>query len=58
MTQKMAKNDVYTRATLADIAKEMAKPRLTESVREAAEIAAEEAERGRLPHGPRGKKEN
>ena len=33
MTQKMAKKDGQTRATLADIAREMAKPRLEESVR-------------------------
>ena len=43
MTQKMAKKDEFTRAALADIAKEMAKPRLAESVREAVELA-EEAE--------------
>ena len=56
MTQKLAKKN-GTRATLADIAREMAKPRLAESVREAAEIA-EEDERVRLLHGPRGKSEN
>jgi hypothetical protein len=39
MTQKMAKNNGYTRATLSDIAKEMAKTRMTESVREEVEIA-------------------
>jgi len=33
MTQKMAKKDGQTRATLADISREMAKPRLAESVR-------------------------
>jgi len=42
MTQKMAKKDGQTRATLADIAKEMAKPRLAESVREAADRAEDE----------------
>ena len=57
MTQKMAKKDGYTRATLADIAKEMAKPRLTESVREAAQLA-EQAKRLRAPHVPRGKNQN
>lgn len=39
MTQKLAKKIGYTRATLADIAREMAKVRMTESVREAVEIA-------------------
>lgn len=39
MTQKLVKQNGNTRATLADIAKEMAKPRLSESVREAAEMA-------------------
>jgi len=39
MTQKLAKKNGYTRATLADIAREMAKPRLTESARKAAAIA-------------------
>ena len=39
MTQKLAKKIGYTRATLADIAREMAKTRMTESVREAVEIA-------------------
>jgi DNA-binding XRE family transcriptional regulator len=54
MTQKMAKKDGYTRATLADIEREMAKPRLAESVREAVELAEEEA-RAPLASGPRGK---
>jgi hypothetical protein len=54
MSQKLAKKNGYTRATLADIAREMAKPRLAESVREAAEIA-EEAARLRLLHEPHGK---
>ena len=55
MTQKFAKKSGYTRATLADIAKEMAKPRLAESVRQAAELAEEEASRLRLLHVPREK---
>ena len=54
MNQKSAKKNGHTRATLADIAKEMAKPRLAESVRVAAEIA-EEAARVRLLHVRRGK---
>lgn len=58
MTQKLAKKNGYTRATLADIAREMAKPRLAESVREAAELAEEDANRLRLLHGPRGKSKN
>ena len=49
MTQKMTKKDSFTRATLADIAKEMAKPRLAESVRAAVEIAEAEARVRRLP---------
>jgi len=39
MPQKKSKNNDHTRATLADIAREMAKTRMTESVREAVEIA-------------------
>jgi len=54
MTQKLAKKNGYTRATLADIEREMAKPRLAESVREAAEIAEEDA-RVRLLRVPAGK---
>ncbi len=50
----MAKKDGHTRATLADIAKEMAKPRLAESVREAAELAEFEV-RAPAVSGPRGK---
>lgn len=42
MMQKFAKKNQYTRATLADIEREMAKPRLAESVRRAAEVAEEE----------------
>jgi hypothetical protein len=54
MTQKLAKKNGHTRATLAGIAREMAKPRLAESVRQAAEIA-EEAARAKLLHEPEGK---
>lgn len=57
MTQKLAKKNGYTRATLADIAREMAKPRLAESVREAAEIAEEDTH-VRLLHMPKGRGEN
>lgn len=39
MTQKKFEKDGYTRLTLADIAREMAKPRMTESVRNAAVVA-------------------
>ncbi|MGA9565228.1 MAG: hypothetical protein WBS19_06880 [Candidatus Korobacteraceae bacterium] len=39
MTQKKSENNGRTRATLADIAREMAKTRMTESVREAVEVA-------------------
>lgn len=39
MTQKLAKKNGDTRATLADVAREMAKTRMTESVREAVESA-------------------
>lgn len=56
MTQKIAKKDGHTRATLADIAREMAKPRLAESVRKAAEIA--EVARVKKLHEPRGKGRN
>jgi hypothetical protein len=42
MTQKMAKKIGFARATLADIQKEMAKPRLAESVRADAEAAEDE----------------
>jgi len=55
MTQKFAKKNGYTRATLADIAREMAKPRLAESVRQAAELAEEEASRLRVLRVPREK---
>ena len=54
MTQKLVKKNGNTRATLADIAREMAKPRLAESVREAAEIAEEDVP-GRSLHPLRGK---
>jgi len=43
MTQKFAKKNEYTRATLADIEREMAKPR------EAAEIAEEDSLARPLP---------
>jgi hypothetical protein len=39
MTQKKSKKNGYTRATLADIAMEMAKPRTAESARKALAIA-------------------
>ncbi|MFZ1136082.1 MAG: hypothetical protein WB561_12355 [Terracidiphilus sp.] len=39
MAQKKSKNNGHTRATLADIAREMAKTRMPGSVREAVEIA-------------------
>ena len=39
MNQKKSKRNGRLRATLADIAREMAKTRMTESVREAVEIA-------------------
>jgi hypothetical protein len=52
MTQKLAKKNGYTRATLADIAREMAKPRLAESVREAVEAAEQEDTHAAPPHSP------
>lgn len=39
MTHKKSKKDADIRATLADIAKEMAKPRVAESARKAAAVA-------------------
>jgi hypothetical protein len=56
MTQKKSKTDGATRETLADIAREMAKPRMPESVREAVEAAVEATRARRLdrPHGKRG----
>jgi hypothetical protein len=51
----MAKKSGFTRATLADIAREMAKPRLTVSVREDAEIAEEKDTRVRRLPAPPGK---
>ena len=54
----MAKKDGSTRATLADVAREMAKPRLAESVREAVEAAEEEATRVRLLRRPHGRRES
>jgi hypothetical protein len=53
MTQKMANKDELTRSAFADIAKEMAKPRLAESVREAVEAAAEAEITQAPPHSPR-----
>ena len=58
MTQKMAKKNGFTRATLADIATEMAKPRLAVSVREAAEIAEEKDTRVRRLPAPQGRSED
>ena len=55
MTQKMTKKNEFNRATLTDIGREMAKPRLAESVREAAEIAEQEARRVQVLHGPKRK---
>ena len=49
MAQKKSKNDGHTRATLADIATEMAKTRMPESVREAVEIAEARDARLHLP---------
>ncbi len=40
MTPKKFNKNGYNRATLADIAKEMAKPRMTESARKAADVAS------------------
>ena len=58
MTQKMAKKNGFTRATLADIAREMAKPRLAVSVREAAEIAEEKDPHARRLPAPQGRSED
>ena len=54
----MAKKDEFTRVTLVDIAREMAKPRLAKSVRAAVEAAEEEDSRIRPLHSPRGRHEN
>ena len=54
----MAKKNGFTRATLADIAREMAKPRLAVSVREAAEIAEGKYTRVRRLPAPQGKSED
>jgi DNA-binding XRE family transcriptional regulator len=43
MTQKMAKKNGPTRETLADVEREMAKPRLAVSVREAVQREEEDA---------------
>lgn len=48
MAQKKSENNGRTRATLADIAREMAKTRMTESVREAFEAAEARAARVHL----------
>ena len=50
----MPKKDESTRASLADIAREMAKPRLAESVREAVEAAEEAEDTHAPPPGPQG----
>ena len=50
----MANKDQLTRAALADIAREMAKPRLAESVRAAIEAAEAEEDTHAAPtHSPR-----
>ena len=49
MPQKKSKSTGHTRATLADIATEMAKTRMAESVREAVEIAEARDARMHLP---------
>jgi len=58
MTQKMAKNSIRTRETLADVEQEMAKPRLAESVRKAVELAEAEDTRVRSLHRRQGKRES
>jgi len=58
MTQKMAKKSTRTRETLADVEREMAKPRLAESVRKAVELAEAEDTCVRLLHRPRGRRES
>ena len=58
MTQKMAKKSTRTRETLADVEREMAKPRLAESVRKAVELAEAEDIRVGLLHRPRGRRES
>ena len=52
MTQKIATKSKFTRTALADIAREMAKPRLAESVREAVQAAEEEEDAHELPPPP------
>jgi hypothetical protein len=39
MAQKKSKKNEYTRVTLADVAREMAKPRIAESARKAVVVA-------------------
>jgi hypothetical protein len=55
MTPKTAKNGGHMRETLADIEREMAKPRLAESVRKAVELAEEKRSRMRLLPGAKGR---
>ena len=57
MTEKKPRIYGHTRETLADVAREMAKPRLPESVREAIEAEAE-ATRLRLLRRAHGKRES
>jgi len=58
MTQRVAKKNGYSPETLADVEREMAKPRLAESVRKAVELAEAEDARVRLLHRLRGRREN
>jgi len=53
MTQKKSNKNGQTRETLADVQREMSKPRLAESVRKAGEIAEEKETRVRQRHGSR-----
>jgi hypothetical protein len=55
MTPRTAKNGGHNRETLADVEREMAKPRLAESVRKAVELAEEKRSRMRLLPGAKGK---
>jgi len=55
MTPRTAKNGGHTRETLADVEREMAKPRLAGSVRKAVELAEEKRARVRLLPGAKGK---
>ena len=58
MTQKKSKFDGHIRETLAEIAREMAKPRLAESVRVAVEAAEAEDARVKRLRLPRRKRES